>query len=74
MKNKMDSMLMKQTMAKPLPKMANENAVQWIVISLLASALALLIIGILARIGYNYRRSNNVVVTQNVDGIDVVSL
>lgn len=73
MKKEMDSMLMKQKSAKTLSQKVDENVVQWIVISLLASALASLVIAILARIGYNYRKNNNVIVGQNVEGIDVVS-
>ena len=73
MKKEMDSMLLKQKSAKTSSKHVDENVIQWVVISLLATALASLIIAILARIGYNYRKSNNVIVNQNVEGIDVMS-
>ena len=73
MKKEMDLMLLKQKSAKTSSKHVDENVIQWVVISLLATALASLIIAILARIGYNYRKSNNVIVNQNVEGIDVMS-
>ena len=66
MKKKMEPML-----KQPInPKLVKDDTVQWIAIGVLSSIVTILIIGILARIVYNYRRENCVNV-QNDENHDV---